>query len=147
MSIYDWKDEYSIGIPFIDGQHKKIIDLIEELIESIRDSRDDYIIGDVLNDLTEYSKSHFGVEERLLKKYDYFEEPEHEARHREFAERVNELKSVHGAHYRDIPKETLNLLKSWFFEHELTMDASYIAFFRGKGLDNQIQRELAEGKI
>ena len=83
----------------------------------------------MLNDLTEYSKNHFGLEERLLKKYGYFEEHEHEAQH------------------RDIPKETLNLLKSWFFERELTMDASCIAYFRGKGLDDQIQRELAEGKI
>ena len=50
MAFFDWKEEYSVGIAIIDKQHRKILELIDELFESIRDSREDLIIKEVLDE-------------------------------------------------------------------------------------------------
>ncbi len=92
MAFFEWKDEYSIGIQQIDNQHKKILAFIEEIFESIRDSREDLIINEILDDLLEYSKYHFGLEMKLFEEYSYRKIDEHIKAHEHFINEITALK-------------------------------------------------------
>ena len=147
MSLLDWKYEYSVGVKSIDEQHKKILELINELIESIRDSREDYIINDVLNDLLEYANYHFSLEEKLLHKFSYSNEHDHETKHREFTDKIKSLKIEENVHVGNIPIETLDYLENWFCNHELRDDSMYYEYFKSKGLINEIEKIIEESKL
>jgi len=139
MAFFDWKEEYTVGIAAIDDQHKKILDLINELFESFRDSREDLIIDEVLDDLLEYANYHFGLEETLFTKYDYQKKAAHIAEHQHFIARISALKIKDTINPKDIPAETFDYLRDWFKNHMLTVDIVYSDFYRQKGVVREIE--------
>jgi len=134
MGYFDWKDEYSIGIAGIDAQHRKIVELIEDLFESIRDAREEYVIGDILADLATYAKDHFALEEKVLERFGNAAGAEHERQHEEFIAKVRELREGDRVCLQGIPIQTLDVLKEWFKNHEMYVDAKYARSFAERGL-------------
>jgi len=147
MSVFAWDDDYSLGIQSIDLQHRKIIELIDELVEAIRDSREDCIINEVLEDLTRYADYHFTLEDRIMRAYGYPDLHDHETGHREFVERVRSLRVGENVRARDVPRETLDYLENWFRAHELKEDAAYARDLREKGLLDEIERRIERGEL
>jgi len=66
MSHWKWEPSFSVGIDAIDNQHKQIIQYINELNVAFSYNKM-YIIEEVLESLTNYTKSHFTFEEKLMK--------------------------------------------------------------------------------
>jgi len=62
MNKITWKDEYSIGHEEIDDQHKKIVELINELDES--DSPE--ITTSIISKVNGYVRHHLDYEEQLF---------------------------------------------------------------------------------
>lgn len=147
MSVFEWNSSYSVGIRSIDLQHRKIIELIDELVESIRNSREDFVINEVLNDLTEYAHYHFSLEGKILKRYELVDEHDHEMEHRSFIERVKSLKVGEELHAGNIPRETLDYLENWFHGHELKSDKRYYEFLKANGLLDEIDALIQSGTL
>ena len=61
----EWNERYNIGIDVIDNQHRQILDYINAL-EHIRISGQRDKIKEALDDLIDYTQSHFSFEENLL---------------------------------------------------------------------------------
>lgn len=59
--------EYNTGIDVIDEQHKRILDYINE-IDDVKDDEDRRRIKDVLDNIIDYTQSHFTFEESLCKR-------------------------------------------------------------------------------
>jgi hemerythrin-like metal-binding protein len=140
MAFFDWKDEYSIGIALIDKQHHKVIELINELFESIRDSRGDMIIREVLDDLLDYSRYHFSLEEELFEKYGYEKLETHVREHEHFTKKVDSLMVGAEMNKECVPYETLDYLRDWFANHILKEDAVYSRFFQQRNLIAEIAK-------
>ncbi len=147
MGIFEWCDDYSIGIMAIDIQHKKIIELVDELVQAIRDSREDCIIDEVLDDLVDYANYHFSLEERLLHRYGFADEHDHETQHREFIEMIRSLKVKENVRANNVPRETLDYLENWFCAHELKSDAKYGSYLRAKGLAGEVEERIRKGEL
>ena len=60
----NWRSEYNTGIDVIDDQHKRILDYINQ-IEDVRFTRDRNQIKEVLDNIIDYTQSHFTFEESL----------------------------------------------------------------------------------
>jgi hemerythrin-like metal-binding protein len=147
MSLFDWDEKYSVGIQLIDKQHMKIVELINELVENIRDSREDYIINEVLKDLTEYSSYHFTLEEKLLQKYSYEDKHDHEIKHREFTEKINSLRIEQNVRAKEVPWQTLDYLENWFHIHELKTDLEFYQYLKSINVLNDIEKLIKDGAI
>ena len=54
----NWRSEYNTGIDVIDDQHKRILDYINQ-IEDVRFTHDRNKIKEVLDNIIDYTQSHF----------------------------------------------------------------------------------------
>ena len=76
-----WKSDYSVGIASIDAQHRKLIDLINSLQTAV-----DYSTGEVferkaLDELVDYTKTHFKFEEDMMEQNGYPDFESHRESH------------------------------------------------------------------
>jgi hemerythrin len=125
MIIFDWKDEYSVGLPSIDSQHKKLISLINEILEGMRAARETRIIQDVLDELAQYAIYHFSQEEILIQEYGYKKTKEHGLAHEFFMKKIEILKASTLNNDREASERTAAFLKKWLESHILQDDMDY----------------------
>ncbi|MCW8962845.1 MAG: bacteriohemerythrin, partial [Gammaproteobacteria bacterium] len=84
----EWKDEYSVGIDSIDQQHRKLLNLINQLQTAVNYSTGESFEQEALDELVDYTKTHFSYEEGLLEKYEYPGYEPHKAQHIEMINKV-----------------------------------------------------------
>jgi hemerythrin len=135
MSFITWKDSMSVNVKEIDDQHKKLISLINELHEWIRAGEKKDILGDMLEELINYTKYHFSAEERRMKQFSYIGYVEHKHEHDDFTDKVMSLKEKYDKGQGALSEEVSSFLKDWLTNHILGTDKKYTPFFNSKGLD------------
>jgi len=70
MAFLAWSRELDTGIDIIDSQHKRIVEYINALHET-QESLDRAKVGDIINELVDYTVSHFAFEESLMENAGY----------------------------------------------------------------------------
>lgn len=123
--IFEWTDEYSVGITEIDQQHRRLFDIINNLYEAFKKGKADLLISETLDELLLYTKYHFKSEETLMKEYDFPNIREHQKMHLEFenmiVNKINDMKR--GS--KEVHYETMLYLRDWLSEHILGTDKAY----------------------
>ncbi|WP_018248927.1 bacteriohemerythrin [Orenia marismortui] len=95
--IIKWSDDLNIGIEKIDKQHKEIFTQSNYFLKKIKEDKDNPTelksnIEDLFYFLTDYFITHFNDEERLQQKYNYPRYEQHKKVHKNFIERINQIK-------------------------------------------------------
>ena len=72
--MYEFKEEYKTGIDFVDAEHQRLFEIAEDAYqlqqnEFIPDKYDNII--KILEELRDYTKSHFAHEESYMKEIGY----------------------------------------------------------------------------
>lgn len=65
-----WKNEYNLGLPEIDEQHKKWVELMGLLFDTLKQQDAAWrkiLVSQVIDELFEYSVFHLNFEEEMLK--------------------------------------------------------------------------------
>jgi hemerythrin-like metal-binding protein len=135
MPLITWENKFSVGVKELDNQHKKLIELINELYDSMRAGHGKDVLKQILNDLLEYTKYHFDTEEKYFIKYNYYGKTEHMKEHAELKEKVMDLKQKVDGGKAVISNEILQFLKNWLSTHIMESDKRYSSFFNDKGLN------------
>jgi len=60
-----WESKLDTGIEVIDNQHKRIVAYVNQL-ETARRSGDKVMVIDVIEQLVDYTQSHFSFEEAMM---------------------------------------------------------------------------------
>lgn len=84
----NWKQEYSVGIPIIDNQHKELFEIVNTLIAYYNEPEKLDLFYSYLNILVDYTVEHFSTEERILEEMSSSELEHQKTEHSEFKERV-----------------------------------------------------------
>jgi hemerythrin len=134
MSIFTWNDSYSVGVIAMDNQHKKIFDLINQLHTAMSTGKGKEVIGNVLDEMLEYTQTHFTAEEKLLEKHNYPKLAEQKKEHAFFIQKVNEMKQKMHAGSLTLSLETSVFLKDWLSHHISGLDKEYGKFFNDEGI-------------
>ena len=92
MTELQWSSKMNIGIDVIDKQHRQIVDYINRLGEAIKASNKSEILQ-ILDDVIDYTQSHFAFEEALMADAGYAALEAHQKIHTLFAQRVLHLKA------------------------------------------------------
>lgn len=124
MELLVWQNDLNTGIEVIDNQHRRIVEMINVLIVAQQAGHSRSEVGDVLNDLVDYTLSHFAFEESLLEESGYSFTRPHKRVHEVFIGKVNEYNMRFKAG-EDITVELINLLSRWLFNHIRNDDAAY----------------------
>jgi len=134
MPLMEWTENLYVEIPRIDQQHKRLVEMLNELHDAVQQKRAKDVIGGTLTDLLAYTETHFALEEEYFDKYGYFDAENHKASHQALTEEVRELlvryKSTDG---ETLGVEVLEFLKDWLYRHILGADKKYAPFFKIKG--------------
>lgn len=149
MALINWQDSYSVGIPLIDHDHKLLVSITNRLHDAICAEQGRDVIARVLHILSEYTKTHFVREEKLMEKGNYPDLEAHKEEHIRLAEQVQEIVSHYRAGDAHVDQEALDFLKNWLTNHILGSDMHYLPYVQGVELtrDEVLQSmEFGEGE-
>lgn len=129
--------KYSIGVPEMDAQHARWIDLIE----NFRTAASGHLLEPqgfdaachALEQLLDYTKQHFASEEKFIAEHGYPGLEQHRKHHRELEGDVARLLAeIHAHKSRATPLKLNLLITIWLMEHIMSEDMEYARFVRAK---------------
>lgn len=123
-----WNEAYSVNIPEIDIQHKKLIDLINRLYNSYLNKEHDQKIGEIIIEIKEYTHYHFTTEEELFAKKNYKHALEHRLLHKSFTEELEAMVDSYDGMKLVLTMKTMTLLQRWLTNHILKEDKKYMGY-------------------
>ncbi len=130
-----WDDEYSVNIPVLDEQHRKLIEIINKASMVVEISSNSLkSVLEILDEMTEYALKHFKEEEHYMEKFHFTGYQAHKNEHINFINIVLDYKNraVYGDY--QIASKTLEYLVQWYVNHIQVTDKEYIDFFKENGL-------------
>ena len=125
MKSFRWGDNYKTGLLEVDQQHKRLVDLINQLGDCL--SQNDLVLDDIehiFSELVSYTKHHFIEEQNMMARVGIDDRhlDRHIQSHHEF---INELTSLHARVSQDDSESAenlLNFLVNWLAYHILDTD-------------------------
>ncbi len=133
MATIEWKPTYSVGVEQLDGQHQKLLRLINDLsLENPEANNKKCFV--LLNELVKYAELHFNTEENLMQTHGYTGLTSHQQEHEIFTEKLFELNQKMTTSGETIFSELTLYLKDWYISHVLGTDQGYKDFFAEKGV-------------
>ena len=115
--FFKWLPDYSVGIKTIDEQHQELICILNHLFIAVSKRQADKEIAVILDDLVGYTKTHFALEERLLKQARYDDFENHKLEHNKLIEKLDLICKRFMLEEKQIHFELLSFLKTWLKEH------------------------------
>jgi len=129
-----WTQAIAVGIEEIDNQHKKFIEVFNDLLDAMAAAKSKEKIGEVIIFLEEYADSHFSLEQRYMLDYYYQDYDEHKKKHDEFRNKVEKFKNDIGTNtnYLRVVLETEKELYRWLIDHIEHIDVKMGKFLKEK---------------
>lgn len=123
MALLIWQDDLNTGIDVIDAQHQRIVEMINRLHVTNK-NMERMAVAEVVDELVDYTLSHFAFEEELMEEAGYPFSAAHKRVHEVFSKRVGEYRLRFEAG-EDIVDELRSLLSRWLFNHIRSDDKAY----------------------
>ncbi len=142
MSQLVWSNDLNTGVDVIDGQHKRIVEFINQLGDA-QQAKDQAAIGEIIEGMVDYTVSHFAFEESLMEDAGYEFLRAHKKVHELFVRRVAEMQTQFKAG-NDVSGELHGLLRRWLFNHIRNDDAAYAGTVRAN-MKTLVQDQSKEG--
>lgn len=127
--MFIWQDNFSVKVPLLDAQHKKLLDIgnrLHHLYESY-DGSDNYDeIVSTIDELYKYTKYHFIEEERLMQSFGFKDLDNHKIQHQKFIDYLEGLNIDDiDARQHDSLKDLTTFIAGWVFKHISSEDFKY----------------------
>ena len=124
-----WRQEWESGNSEIDSQHKKLLEIANDLFENIMVSKADMtIIMDKVEIILTEIKTHFASEEVILKKIKYKNFDEHVTLHKELYDKALILKQDYVSGKAKTSKLIAYILEDVVLEHMLSEDQKFFPY-------------------
>ncbi|QDF96244.1 hemerythrin [Azoarcus sp. DD4] len=131
--LFEWDDDYNVGVSDIDEQHLELVALINQLHRAIRDHKASKQVRNTLDELIEYTRTHFAIEERLMRESNYPEYETHRGYHEALIDQIHVLREKLDSGEASITFELLHFLRMWLIRHILDVDKHFGAYFIANG--------------
>ena len=133
MAYFQWTTDLSVGVEAADNDHKRFIDLINQVYEGLNREEGRGTLGQVLDELETYTRRHFALEEEFFERTGY-PDVEHKREHRELVEQIVTLQSRYKTGETALAIETLDILKEWLTLHIQGTDTKYTGHLNANGI-------------
>jgi hemerythrin len=117
MSLFVWQSKYSVGVPEIDREHKRLFELADRLHTAMLAGNGNESERAALSELIQYTAEHFSHEEALMRRYHYADLTAHHAKHEAFTKAVLEFQTKHEAGAACLSVHMLQFVRTWLVEH------------------------------
>lgn len=125
MTMMEWKNTYSVGVPALDADHQRLIDIINRLDPTAADGTP---VDWILQELTDYVRFHFRREEFRMADAGYPGLDRHLKEHaafRDWLETLRETVRTSPTPRATIARSVGSYLESWLADHILKTDMDY----------------------
>ena len=123
MSLLEWRDSFSVGVPAVDHEHQELIESINRLNDiAVAGGEVERVVA-VLGDIYAQISAHFALEERVMREAHYDGLAEHKAEHEALLDSLLDIMdSIQDENSYD--EQVLGReLDAWFSVHFQTQDA------------------------
>ena len=149
IDIFPWDDHFKVGIPLIDQQHYRLVELLNQLAREVVFEAQFSHLGEIFNALLDYTIYHFQTEETIWEKYfpNDVLQTQHKQVHQNFIDTIKRLKEEQNSRSTmEIAQETLGFLARWLASHILETDRfmAYIVLSLQAGMDMDAAKEQAD---
>jgi hemerythrin len=134
MALMEWSPAFSVKVKKYDDQHKKLLDLVNQLHEAMKAGEGNNVLGTVLQSLISYTGSHFADEEKMMQANAYPDYTKHKAAHEALVKKVLDLQQKFQAGNAMLTMSVLSFLKEWLVTHIQGEDKKYGIYFNSKGI-------------
>ncbi len=130
MAFLTWSRDFEMGIPEMDEQHKKWLDLLNAFYIHIGNDDFQERMVELIDGVLSYTKYHFSEEEALMASINYPAIGEQRSMHGDIVKRIEEFKTKAGEGKLIISMPLTAELKKWFKEHILIEDMKYAQYLK-----------------
>ena len=135
MALFDWKDDYSVGVYKLDRDHKKLFGFVNKLHEAMKEGQAASAAEGIIKELLDYTKYHFGEEEKLMEGINYPGLPTYKNTHKMFLTEIEKLKQeAENGMAIFVTVKLVNTAIDWLKNHILLMDKKYQAEMNANGI-------------
>lgn len=131
-SFLHWSPSMSVGIDFMDADHKQLIELLTELHDLVGPGQVQTAAVAKLDELIDFTQQHFHLEERLMEESDYDELGEHRQLHKALLQEIGECRQNLISGEMDAGPEIMDFLKDWLTRHIRESDKHFGGFLEGR---------------
>jgi len=132
--MFSWSDKYSVGVQSIDNQHKEILEILNRLLQALKEGKANNVITGIVPDLEKYAVIHFQKEEFFFQRFKYSGSGDHIYEHQQFKEKIKAIKADLISGKMGFSVDLMIFLKEWIEHHILVVDKAYAECFRNNGL-------------
>lgn len=134
MALIQWDGSFSVKVAEIDQQHQKLVSMINDLNDAMKQGKGKDVLGKIVNGLVSYALTHFSTEETYFDRFGYPETDSHKKEHVAFVKKVSEFKNGFEKRKLSLSIEVMTFLSDWLKNHVKRTDMKYSQFFNEKGL-------------
>ncbi len=125
MPLIDWTDKMSVGVNEIDIQHKKLVDILNRLHDSLKANTTEKELKTIYMELIDYTKYHFSTEEKIMEEVGYENLEVHKKQHEKFVNKLYRMKERCHLGKEEISVELSSFLSGWVIGHIIHSDRDY----------------------
>lgn len=133
-SLMQWGPSFELGIEEIDDQHKQLVALVNELNDAMRTGKGADKLGQVFEELKEYTVHHFSTEETYFEEFQYPGMLAHVAEHKKLVDQVIDLETKFKSGRGALTTDVMHFLKDWLINHIQGVDRKYVSHMKKHGL-------------
>ncbi len=134
MPYIEFNNSLRVGNRLMDQEHEMLVGYINQLQKVVEEDADSNVIKQVIRGLVEYSRTHFFVEEELMRAYGYPDSEFHLRAHEGFRANASALvRDMDMGNEIDLG-QMLGFLTEWLTDHILNTDVQLADFLRDQTL-------------
>lgn len=130
MALIEWTEEFEVGVPTLDEQHRNLIEIVNRFDDARRRGKGNRIMTEILNEILGYTQEHFAYEEKLMRESEYEDLAAHQGQHRQLLQKIERLQFEYAEKRQRITSEMGELFRYWITSHILQHDQGYAECLR-----------------
>ena len=128
MSFVDWTQELSVGNHHLDGQHQRLIDIINRYHDALERKAPRAELEKIFKEVAEFAVYHFRDEEAMMERRGFPGLHKHQLIHQQLVARVGDLQRALAAAEPGVEMQVQYFLKTWLTAHIKGIDHQYMPY-------------------
>ena len=132
MMPIKWKKEYELNVSVLDAQHKQIFSCLNELEQAMKKGINSRIIEKIFQRTEQYTKRHFGLEEKYMAESNYPGLEKQQTAHKYFITSLNGIVAEFKTNgmSSSVVNSLRHQLTEWLKAHVIGLDVAFGAFLK-----------------
>lgn len=122
VAYFSLTEDLKVGNSFIDGDHQKLVNLVNQLHEAMAQGHGKDVLGNILGALIQYTREHFKREEEHMQRINYANYASHKQEHDKLIREVVELQNKFTAGNGMLSVQVSGFLRNWLTNHIMKVD-------------------------